>query len=157
MGTGTKISSESSQPASKPVIQSFSHSVIQQASHEKSGVDATDYHTIYPSFWLSGSPTVQHIPLVHHFCHLKVMEFMFTSCSRLQQRNQDQIIYRQQAKQGLTISSMTSNFATRVPPRRFTILKINESKLSPFLLSLINIIVRQHLKKIGGYLTLAFD
>ena len=43
---------------------------------------------------------------------LKVMEPMFTSCSRLQQRIQDLIIYRQQSKQGLMIPSMTNNFAT---------------------------------------------
>jgi hypothetical protein len=50
---------------------------------------------------------------VYRFCHLKVMEPMFTSCSRLQQRNQDLIIYRQQqSKQGLMFSSMTNDCAT---------------------------------------------
>ena len=51
--------------------------------------------------------------MVYRFSHLKVMEPMFTSCSRLQQRNQDLIIYRQQqSKQGLMFSSMTNDCAT---------------------------------------------
>ena len=50
---------------------------------------------------------------VYRFSLFKVMEPMFTSCSRLQQRNQDLIIYRQQqSKQGLMFSSMTNDCAT---------------------------------------------